>query len=63
MISFPNLLPKQLQKQRTMKVKEYRFIFDGWHINIKLQADDLQDAVRRFRRLYKKEFNGKIESL
>jgi len=46
-----------------MKKEEYRFIFEGWHINIKLQADNLKDAVRRFGRLYKKEFNGVIERI
>ena len=46
-----------------MKRNEYRFIFEGWHINIMLEADDLQDAVRRFKRYYKREFNGIIEKI
>ena len=47
-----------------MKKDEYRFkVKSGWHINIKLEADDLQDAVRRFKRYYKREFNGIIEKI
>ena len=44
--------------------EEYRFKFDsGWHIDILLEADDLADAKRRFKKRYKREFNGIIEKI
>ena len=47
-----------------MKRKEFRFPFDGWHITIKLEADDKEDAIKRFKKLYKKEYDyNKIEEL
>jgi len=46
-----------------MTKNKYRFLFDGWHINLLLEADDLTDAIRRFKRYYKKEFNGQIIKL
>jgi hypothetical protein len=48
--------------KKTMKKEEYRFKFDsGWHINLLLQSDNLKDAKKRFKRYYKKDFNGEIE--
>lgn len=47
-----------------MKRKEFRFPFDGWHITVKLEADDLEDAKKRFHKIYKKEYDySKIEIL
>ena len=46
-----------------MNKNEYRFRFKGWHINLLLEADDLTDAIRRFKKYYKKEFNGIIEKI
>jgi hypothetical protein len=47
-----------------MKINTYRFKFNsGWHINLLLEADDLEDAKKKFTRYYKKEFNGQIIKL
>ena len=47
-----------------MKSNTFRFKFNsGWHINLLLEADDINDAKNKFKRYYKKEFNGEIIKL
>ena len=47
-----------------MKRKEFRFPFDGWHYDLRLEADDIEDAKKRFRKYYKGEYDySKIEIL
>jgi len=44
--------------------KQFRFPFDGWHISIKLEADNIEDAKKRFHKLYKKEYDyNRIQEL
>lgn len=47
-----------------VKRKQYRFPFDGWHITVKLEADNKEDAIKRFHKIYKKDYDyNKIQVL
>ena len=48
-----------------MTKKTFKFPFTGrWHYNIKLEADNKEDAIKRFHKIYKKDYDyNKIEEL
>jgi hypothetical protein len=47
-----------------MKKKEFRFPFDGWHISLRYEADNIDHAIKKFRKNYKGEYDySRIEEL